>query len=204
MDLIDFQSCPDGEFKWLLVYQDHFTKMVQLRPLKSKCAIEVARALIDIFTIFGVPAILQSDNGKEFRNQVVRALKEIWPDMNFVMNSVTNGQAKQAKMMLTRSGKYLGECEIGDYVTLPIPQVDRSISSAPNLICRIVDIDYRYSMYELACEAGVLNILFARNCFEKLESKVLDVKISLEKALSVREAASAVDIGGGQGMVKCN
>ena len=106
--------------------------------------------------------------------------------------------------MLTRSGKYLGECEIGDYVTLPIPQVDRSISSAPNLICRIVDIDYRYSMYELACEAGVLNILFARNCFEKLESKVLDVKISLEKALSVREAASAVDIGGGQGMVKCN
>ena len=82
MDLIDFQSCPDGEFKWLLVYQDHFTKMVQLRPLKSKCAIEVARALIDIFTIFGVPAILQSDNGKEFRNQVVRALKEIWPDMN--------------------------------------------------------------------------------------------------------------------------
>lgn len=63
MDLIDFQTCPDAEFKWLLVYQDNFKKMVQLRPLKNKLAIEVARALIDIFTIFGVPAILQSDNG---------------------------------------------------------------------------------------------------------------------------------------------
>ena len=63
MDLIDFQTCPDGEFKWLLVYQDHFTKFVQLRPLKNKTAVEVAKALLDIFSIFGVPAILQSDNG---------------------------------------------------------------------------------------------------------------------------------------------
>ena len=64
MDLIDFQTCPDGEFKWLLVYQDHFTKFEQLRPLKSKSASEVAYALLDIFSIFGVPVILQSDNGR--------------------------------------------------------------------------------------------------------------------------------------------
>ena len=67
MDLIDFQTCADGEFKWLLVYQDHFTKLVQLRPIRAKSAIEVATALFDIFSIFGVPAILQSDNGREFR-----------------------------------------------------------------------------------------------------------------------------------------
>ena len=65
MDLIDFQTCADGEFKWLLVYQDHFTKLVQLRPIRAKSAIEVANALFDIFSIFGVPAILQSDNGKQ-------------------------------------------------------------------------------------------------------------------------------------------
>ena len=63
MDLIDFQTCADGEFKWLLVYQDHFTKFVQLRPIQSKGAHDVAEALLDIFSIFGVPAILQSDNG---------------------------------------------------------------------------------------------------------------------------------------------
>ncbi len=42
MDLIDFQTCADGEFKWPLVYQDHFTKLVQLRPIRAKSAIEVA------------------------------------------------------------------------------------------------------------------------------------------------------------------
>ena len=78
MDLIDMQTCPDGEYKWLLVYQD------------------------------------------------------------------------------------LGAVEIGDFVVLPIPDVDRSVSSAPNLICRIVDIDYQYNVHELACEAGVLSVMFAR------------------------------------------
>ena len=121
-----------------------------------------------------------------------------------VRETVREGQANQAKVMLTRSRKYLCPVEIGDYVTLPIPVVDRSASSAPNIICRIVDVDYDKNIHELACEAGVLNIKFARNCFEKLDSKVLNVKIKLDKALSVREAASEIDIGGGQGMLKCN
>ncbi len=42
-------------------YQDHFTKFVHLRPLKSKTAAEVAWNLLDIFLTFGAPAILQSD-----------------------------------------------------------------------------------------------------------------------------------------------
>ena len=41
VDLIDMQSQPDGELKWILVYQDHLTKFVQLRPTKSKCAPEL-------------------------------------------------------------------------------------------------------------------------------------------------------------------
>ncbi|XP_043467666.1 KRAB-A domain-containing protein 2-like [Leptopilina heterotoma] len=35
VDLIDFQSCPDGEYKWLMNYQDHATKFLHLRPIKS-------------------------------------------------------------------------------------------------------------------------------------------------------------------------
>ena len=53
------QSQTDGEFKWILVYQDHLTKFVQLRATKSKRAAEVAHHLLDIFCIFGAPAILQ-------------------------------------------------------------------------------------------------------------------------------------------------
>ncbi|CAF4624581.1 unnamed protein product, partial [Didymodactylos carnosus] len=42
VDLIDMQSCPDGPFKFILNYQDHFTKFCVLRPMKTKTAAEVA------------------------------------------------------------------------------------------------------------------------------------------------------------------
>jgi len=40
VDLVDMQTCKDGEFKFILNYQDHLTKFIQLRPLKSKNAEE--------------------------------------------------------------------------------------------------------------------------------------------------------------------
>ena len=42
VDLTDMQSQPDGDLKWILVYQDHLTKFVQLRPVMSKRAPEIA------------------------------------------------------------------------------------------------------------------------------------------------------------------
>ena len=63
VDLIDMQSQPDGDLKWILVYQDHLIKFVQLHPVtSSKRAPEIAYQLLDIFSIFGAPSILQSDN----------------------------------------------------------------------------------------------------------------------------------------------
>ena len=53
-------------FKWLLVYQDHFTKFVRIRALKTKTATEVADVLLNIFWDMGAPFILQYDNGREF------------------------------------------------------------------------------------------------------------------------------------------
>ncbi len=64
-----------------MVYQDHFTKFVSLRPLKAKSAVEVATNLFEIFSIFGVSYMLQSDNGREFRNCMVESLQDMWPDM---------------------------------------------------------------------------------------------------------------------------
>ena len=40
--------------------------------------------LEDIFLTFGAPAILQSDNGKEFRASVITELKLLWPDLSIV------------------------------------------------------------------------------------------------------------------------
>ena len=121
-----------------------------------------------------------------------------------VREAVRVGQAAQAEKMLTRSKKYLAPVEIGDFVTLPIPDVDKSVTSAPNLICRIVDIDYKYNLHELVCEVGVLSIMFARNCFDRLEASDLSIIMNLDKQVSVREAARLIDIGGGQGMLKGN
>ena len=64
------QSQPDGPYRFILNYQDHLTKFVQLRPLKSKSAEAIAEALVQIFHIFGAPKILHTDNGREFANKV--------------------------------------------------------------------------------------------------------------------------------------
>ena len=66
VDLMDFQSCPDGEFKFILNYQDHGTKFCDNAALTSKKAASVALALLDIFSVMAPPAILQCDNGSEF------------------------------------------------------------------------------------------------------------------------------------------
>ena len=53
VNLIDFRDMSEQHnmsdsgtpYKWLLVYQDHFTKYLLLRPLKHKSAAEVANTL---------------------------------------------------------------------------------------------------------------------------------------------------------------
>jgi hypothetical protein len=68
VDLIDFQSMPDGAFNYLLNYIDHGGKKLSSVPLVSKQASSSALALFHIFTEQGPPSILQSDNGGEFSN----------------------------------------------------------------------------------------------------------------------------------------
>ncbi len=75
---------PDGEYNWILTVQDHFTKFVWLKPLKNKTGLEVAKALYEIMGMFGAPAIIQSDNGKEFRNSVITSLKTLWPSIEII------------------------------------------------------------------------------------------------------------------------
>ena len=59
VDLIDWHSEQSQGYAYILCYQDHLTKYVVLRPLKTKRAEEVAHNLIDIFCTFGAPNILQ-------------------------------------------------------------------------------------------------------------------------------------------------
>lgn len=85
VDLIDMQSCPDGSYSFILVYVEHLTKFVQLRPLKSTTATEMATALLDIFCIFGAPMILHSDTESEFCNNLLEQLTCMWPGLKLVI-----------------------------------------------------------------------------------------------------------------------
>lgn len=93
VDLIDYQSQPDGKFKFLLVYQDHLTKFVVLKPLSSKWAAEVAYNLLDIFLLFGAPSILHSNNGREFCNKIIECVTQLWPEIKIV-----NGKPRQIQI----------------------------------------------------------------------------------------------------------
>uniref|UniRef100_A0A8D2CWV1 SCAN domain containing 3 n=1 Tax=Sciurus vulgaris TaxID=55149 RepID=A0A8D2CWV1_SCIVU len=84
VDLIDMQLNPDGEYKFIMHYQDLHTKLNFLRSLKSKRPEEVAHSLLDIFTIIGAPSVLQSNNGREFSSQIVSELSNIWPELKIV------------------------------------------------------------------------------------------------------------------------
>lgn len=84
VDLVNLETCPDGIFKYLMVYQDHLTKFVSLRPLKSKEAKGVAWELFKIFTDKGAPLILQSDNGREFTAQIVKEMMLLFPESKII------------------------------------------------------------------------------------------------------------------------
>lgn len=66
-----------GGFTALLVFIDVFTGFVILRPIKTTSAEIVANELWNVCCLFGIPKILQSDNGPEFVNNVIRSLTKL-------------------------------------------------------------------------------------------------------------------------------
>jgi len=58
IDLVDFRSQADGEFKWLIQIKCHFSLFVWLRPLKNKEAAGVAAVMEVWFGDNGYPRVL--------------------------------------------------------------------------------------------------------------------------------------------------
>ena len=58
-------------FKWILTIVDVMTGFTLLRALKDKTMESIATALWNVFADFGIPKILQSDNGPEFDNSLI-------------------------------------------------------------------------------------------------------------------------------------
>ncbi|XP_072380698.1 KRAB-A domain-containing protein 2-like [Diabrotica undecimpunctata] len=94
VNLIDMQSQADGDYKFIMVYQDHLTKFVQHRALKTNRAEEVAYHLLEVFTIFGAPHILHSDNGRKFANKIIEEVCSMWDELKIVHGKPRHSQSQ--------------------------------------------------------------------------------------------------------------
>lgn len=71
---------PHKEYKWILHLVDHWSKFTFAFPLFRKSAKDVANALEKwVFPVMGLPSILQSDNGREFVNNLIEEVLATWP-----------------------------------------------------------------------------------------------------------------------------
>jgi len=73
IDLADFTHIRnDDGYRYIMIIIDVFSKFVILRPLKEKSAYAIAKELFDVGNLVGHFKVLQSDNGSEFENSVLR------------------------------------------------------------------------------------------------------------------------------------
>ena len=83
------KATPDGEYQYVVHARDHFSRYSWASPMKSKEAINVSAFLFHIFSQFGPPTILQTDNGGEFTANVIHELMAMWPE-----TSIINGRPR--------------------------------------------------------------------------------------------------------------
>ena len=115
MDLIDFQSHPEDGMSRLVVYQDHGLKFAHLVPSGSKQCVSVARVLMHIFSLQGAPGIRQSDNGREFVNQVIEAFAGMWSGCKIVHGRARHPQSQGSVERLNQTIERMMYKYIGAY-----------------------------------------------------------------------------------------
>ena len=78
VDLVEYKTLSEGN-RFILSVIDHLTRFVILIAIKNKEATTVVRNLVDrVFSVFGPPETLHSDQGTEFENQLVKELQSVF------------------------------------------------------------------------------------------------------------------------------
>lgn len=106
----------DSGASYFLVMVDVCTRFCILKPVVKKTAAEIAQLLIDVFSTFGYPAVLQSDNGTEFSNSLIKDLNDaMGVNHRFItpLKASTNGLAERyvqsTKKMLRKATMGIGK-----------------------------------------------------------------------------------------------
>lgn len=72
--IVELPETANG-YKHILVVKDSLTKWVVMVPLRTKTAVEVAKAMVDeVYCKFGAAKKIYSDRGTEFHNQISKAI----------------------------------------------------------------------------------------------------------------------------------
>ncbi|XP_037783488.1 uncharacterized protein LOC119579649 [Penaeus monodon] len=100
-DLMELEVTSQGN-TYVLDFIDQLTQYVQLIPLPSKDAETVADAFINQFvTVFGPPRLLQTDNGRESKNNLFKRVCELAS----VQTIFTTAFHPQANKMIERTNR---------------------------------------------------------------------------------------------------
>ena len=76
-DLIEFPQSK-GQYKYVVVFQDLFTRWVELRPLRFATGKNVAKVFEEFVPFrWGTPDYLFTDNGKDFDNKDLGRILEV-------------------------------------------------------------------------------------------------------------------------------
>lgn len=138
---IDFtgplDETPRGN-KWILVVTDHFTRWCDAYPLPEATAAATAKILDErVFSQFGVPENIHSDQGRQFQSRLFSELCQIWG----CEQTQTTPYRPQANGLCERLNRTLGDalrtmlaekhspCTDWD---LLLPQLMRNIRSTPH------------------------------------------------------------------------
>ena len=108
MDCVDLRTYADENdgYKWILVVIDIYSKYMHAYSLMDKSAASVVTAMRALFMDELAPAILQSDNGREFKNA---AMRELCAEYNVALvhgrarYPQAQGQVERANQTLCRS-----------------------------------------------------------------------------------------------------
>lgn len=84
IDLIDFSSAPDGDYRFVFLYLDLQTNFCVLHPVRCKCTYEIASHLLNVFTLLGPPQVLHSNFEESFILQIIGEIKQTWSDLVIV------------------------------------------------------------------------------------------------------------------------
>jgi hypothetical protein len=118
----------DGN-NFILVITDICTRFTILKAIPDKTALTVARWLYQTFCDFGLPKIVQSDNGTEFVNAVLKKMKKhcafshrLISSYHPQANGVAEAHVKLAKTLLTKyvNGDWSEWCKFVPMVQLSI------------------------------------------------------------------------------------